>query len=98
MNLSTLKTGLIFESLFTSFVVSILAALAATYFAIRTDLLDRPNSEPHKQHKHPVPVSGGIALLATMLVVFPFFVSIVFTLSLVSISTLLSSKYSTRIR
>ncbi len=73
MNLSKLSTGLIFESLFISFVVCIAAALAATHIAIRTNLLDRPNSEPHKQHKHPVPISGGTALLVTMLIVLSFF-------------------------
>ena len=68
MNLSTLSTGLIFEALFISFAVSILTALFATKFAIRTNLLDRPNSEPHKKHKHPVPVSGGTALIFTLLI------------------------------
>ncbi len=68
MNLSTLKTGLIFESLFISFVVCILAAIVSTYLAIRVNLLDRPNSEPHKKHKHPVPISGGTALFVTLLI------------------------------
>ena len=68
MNLSTLNTGLIFESLFISFVVSIITAISATKLAIRIGLLDRPNSEPHKQHKHPVPVSGGTALFLTILI------------------------------
>ncbi len=73
MNLSLLSTGRIFESLFISFVVCIAAAVGATQLAIRTNLLDRPNSEPHKQHKHPVPISGGTALLVTMLIVLSFF-------------------------
>ena len=68
MNLSTLNTGLIFESLFISFVISILTALISTKFAIRTNLLDRPNAEPHKKHKYPVPVSGGTALFLTLLI------------------------------
>ena len=68
MNLSTLNTGLIFELLFISFVVSIITAISATKLAIRIGLLDRPNSEPHKQHKHPVPVSGGTALFLTILI------------------------------
>lgn len=68
MNLSTLNTGLVFESLFISFVVSILTALFATRLAIRIGLIDRPNSEPHKLHKHPVPVSGGTALFLTILI------------------------------
>ena len=73
MNLAEISSGQIFESLFISFIVCIAAAIAATQVAIRTNLLDRPNSEPHKQHKHPVPISGGTALLATMLIVLAFF-------------------------
>lgn len=68
MNLSELNTGLIFESLFICFVISILTALISTKLAIRAGLLDRPNSEPHKQHKHPIPLSGGTALFSTLLI------------------------------
>ena len=69
MNLSTLKSGIIFESLFLSFMICILTAIFSTKLAIRAGLLDRPNSEPHKQHKHPVPISGGPALFLTLLIV-----------------------------
>ena len=69
MKLSNLSTGLVFEALFISFGISILTALLATKFAIRTNLLDRPNAEPHKKHKHPVPVSGGTALVFTLIIV-----------------------------
>lgn len=69
MNLSTLNAGIIFESLFISFLVCILTAVLSTQFAIRTNLLDRPNSEPHKLHKHPVPISGGTALFLALLTV-----------------------------
>ena len=68
MNLSTLKSGLIFETLFISFLISIVTALLSTWAAIRIDLLDRPNREPHKQHKHPVPISGGTALFSALLI------------------------------
>ena len=73
MILSTMNAGIIFKSLFLSFVICILAAILATRFAIRIDLLDRPNSEPHKQHKNPVPISGGIALFITLLIILLFF-------------------------
>ncbi len=73
MNLSTLKTGLIFESLFLSFVICIFAAICTTSLAIRVGLLDRPNSEPHKKHKHPVPISGGTALIITLLILLVIF-------------------------
>ncbi|MBQ6508709.1 MAG: undecaprenyl/decaprenyl-phosphate alpha-N-acetylglucosaminyl 1-phosphate transferase [Flexilinea sp.] len=73
MNLSTLKSGLIFESLFLSFILCIFTAIFTTWLAIRVGLLDRPNSEPHKKHKHPVPISGGTALLLTLLIMLVFF-------------------------
>ena len=73
MNLSTLNTGIIFKSLFISFLISILTALLATRFAVRINLIDRPNAEPHKLHKHPVPISGGTAFfLALVLTLFIF--------------------------
>lgn len=68
MNLSTLNTGIIFKSLFISFLVCVFTAILSTRFAIRTNLLDRPNSEPHKLHKHPVPISGGTALFSALLI------------------------------
>ena len=68
MNLSASNTGIIFESLFISFAVCILTALAATKFALRIKLLDYPNAEPHKRHDRPVPISGGIALFSELLI------------------------------
>lgn len=73
MNLSTLKSGIIFESLFLSFAVCFFTAICSTWLAIRVGLLDRPNAEPHKKHKHPVPVSGGTALLITLLILLMIF-------------------------
>ena len=61
MNLAASDTGIIFESLFISFAVCILTAVAATRFALRINLYDYPNAEPHKRHDRPVPISGGIA-------------------------------------
>ena len=69
MNLSALNTGLVFESLFISFVISIMTAILATRLAIRINLIDRPNTEPHKVHKHPVPISGGTAFFLTLILV-----------------------------
>ena len=68
MNLSASNTGIIFESLFISFAVCLLTALAATRFARRIDLMDYPNSEPHKHHTRPVPISGGMALFSELLI------------------------------
>lgn len=68
MNLATAYTGDIFKSLFISFMISILTALAATRLALRIKLLDYPNAEPHKRHDRPVPISGGIALFSTLVI------------------------------
>jgi len=35
----------------------------------RWQLIDRPGSAPHKRHSRPVPLAGGLVLLATMLIV-----------------------------
>lgn len=68
MNLSALNTGIIFKSLFTSFMICIFSAVLSTRLAVRAGLIDRPMAEPHKKHKYPVPLSGGIALFLTVLV------------------------------
>ena len=68
MNLSFQTTGRLFESLFLSFVISVIAAIYATKFAIRTGLIDRPNAQPHKIHHRNVPYSGGIAIFATTII------------------------------
>src|SRR5215211_1433390 len=45
---------------------AILATLAITPIAIRAairfQLIDEPNSSPHKIHQHPMPKAGGLAI------------------------------------
>jgi UDP-GlcNAc:undecaprenyl-phosphate GlcNAc-1-phosphate transferase len=59
---------LIFQTLLASLIISMLAAVISIWFARRIHLIDRPGSAPHKQHEKPVPLAGGIALMATMLI------------------------------
>ena len=68
MNLASLSTGRVFQALFLSFVICIVTAILATRFAVRVNLIDRPGTEPHKHHKHPVAVSGGIAFFSALLI------------------------------
>ncbi len=59
-------------SIFQGVLLGIFVSLAASLFAIRIarrlNLVDIPGSEPHKQHKHPIPMAGGISLLLTLLI------------------------------
>lgn len=68
MDLSQASIGQLFESLFFTFFICIIAAIYATKLAVKTELLDRPNAEPHKKHDRVVPLSGGIALMFTILI------------------------------
>ena len=68
MHSSTPTIILIFQALLAALLISILAAFISTWLARRIDLIDLPGSEPHKQHEKPVPLAGGIALIATLLI------------------------------
>jgi UDP-GlcNAc:undecaprenyl-phosphate/decaprenyl-phosphate GlcNAc-1-phosphate transferase len=59
----------IFETMLAALLVSLLASWFSIQMARRTKLIDQPGSAPHKQHAHPVPLAGGIALFSTMLIV-----------------------------
>ena len=59
---------LIFQTLLAALLISMLAAVISIWFARRIHLIDRPGSAPHKQHEKPVPLAGGIALMATLLI------------------------------
>lgn len=56
-------------------ILSILVGLACSWIAIRAarkaGLMDIPGSMPHKQHAAPTPLAGGIALLASLLLLSP---------------------------
>lgn len=66
MNLSSLTTGKLFETLFTSLLLCLLSTFVCTKFAIKTKLLDIPSSQPHKLHDKSVPLSGGLAFFLTL--------------------------------
>lgn len=59
---------LIFQTLLAALLISMLAAVISTWFARRIHLIDNPGSAPHKRHEKPVPLAGGIALMATLLI------------------------------
>jgi UDP-GlcNAc:undecaprenyl-phosphate GlcNAc-1-phosphate transferase len=58
--------------LFPVVLVSLCAALASAplliRLAVRLKLLDYPGSQPHKWHKEPTPMAGGMALAAALLI------------------------------
>ena len=49
---------LIFWAILTTLAVTPIAIRVATHF----QLIDQPNSSPHKIHRHPIPKAGGLAL------------------------------------
>lgn len=51
-----------------AFTLTLMIAPLTILFAKKTGLIDFPNAEPHKQHKHPVPIAGGLALFLSILV------------------------------
>jgi UDP-GlcNAc:undecaprenyl-phosphate GlcNAc-1-phosphate transferase len=59
---------LVFQTLLAALLISLVMALFSTWFAGRIHLIDHPGSAPHKMHLKPVPLAGGIALLATLLI------------------------------
>lgn len=50
-----------------AFLLALFVTPLSIYFAQKTNLIDVPNSQPHKLHHHPVPIAGGIALFTTIL-------------------------------
>ena len=67
MLLPEISTGKIFETLFFSFFLCLILVPLSIKFSRKTNLIDVPDSQPHKIHKRPVPISGGIALFATLI-------------------------------
>lgn len=47
---------------FLALIVSLFTGFLALFLARRVGLIDIPFSAPHKQHTHPTPIAGGIAL------------------------------------
>ena len=57
----------IFESILVACVLAGVFAWLSIRLARRTGLLDVPNSAPHKLHKIPTPLAGGIALTGSLI-------------------------------
>ena len=50
------------------FIITLVIGLMSIKIAHRLNLIDQPGSEPHKQHRSPTPLAGGIALALTLLI------------------------------
>ena len=61
-------TAYMFQAILAALVVSLAACWIAIRIARRLDLIDIPNSSPHKQHEFPTPLAGGIALVISIIV------------------------------
>lgn len=61
------STAYMFQAILVSLVVSLGASWLAIRMARRLKLIDIPNSSPHKQHKYPTPLAGGMALMLSLL-------------------------------
>jgi UDP-GlcNAc:undecaprenyl-phosphate GlcNAc-1-phosphate transferase len=64
----TSNTFLVVRALLISLLVVLPMGWLAMRLAWRWRLIDEPNSAPHKQHKRPTPLAGGIALYASLLI------------------------------
>lgn len=58
----------IFESVLVGTVLAVFLAVIAIPIARRLNLVDIPNSMPHKHHLVPTPLAGGLALLVALLI------------------------------
>jgi len=65
------------NSLFSPFIISILVSLVLGYPAMllakSLNIIDIPASAPHKIHRHPTPLAGGILMMAALAVMAAFF-------------------------
>jgi UDP-GlcNAc:undecaprenyl-phosphate/decaprenyl-phosphate GlcNAc-1-phosphate transferase len=73
MHTSTPTIILLFQTLLASLLIAVVAAIVSIWFTRRIYLIDQPGSAPHKLHDNPVPLAGGIALIATLLIAEYFF-------------------------
>jgi UDP-GlcNAc:undecaprenyl-phosphate GlcNAc-1-phosphate transferase len=58
----------VFENILVGLVLALLFGAVAIWFARRVGLMDLPGALPHKQHKIPTPLAGGLTILLTLLV------------------------------
>jgi UDP-GlcNAc:undecaprenyl-phosphate/decaprenyl-phosphate GlcNAc-1-phosphate transferase len=67
MNSITSSPFIIFEAILLSLILVMGMAQFSIRLARRVNLIDLPDSAPHKQHFRPTPLAGGIALLLTLI-------------------------------
>jgi len=67
MDLQVSSISFIFEFVLVSCILTALLAWGSIHLSQRVGLVDLPNSAPHKKHRSPTPIAGGIALYASLL-------------------------------
>ena len=67
MDLQVSSISFIFEFVLISSLLTALLAWGSINLANRIGLVDLPNSAPHKKHRSPTPIAGGIALYGSLL-------------------------------
>ncbi len=68
MNLPTGHYPLfVFSNILIGLILSLVLGQAAIWFSRRVGLMDLPGALPHKQHKNPTPLAGGLAIVLTLL-------------------------------
>jgi UDP-GlcNAc:undecaprenyl-phosphate GlcNAc-1-phosphate transferase len=67
MDLQVSSISFIFEFVLVSSILTALLAWGSIHLTQRVGLVDLPNSAPHKKHRSPTPIAGGIALYASLL-------------------------------
>jgi UDP-GlcNAc:undecaprenyl-phosphate GlcNAc-1-phosphate transferase len=67
MDLQVSSISFIFEFVLVSSLLTALLAWGSIKLANQIGLVDLPNSAPHKKHRSPTPIAGGIALYGSLL-------------------------------
>lgn len=68
MSVPASSFSFIFETVLVGTILAAILAMIAVPVARRFNLVDIPNSKPHKHHQVPTPLAGGIALFVAMLI------------------------------
>ena len=61
------STSSMFEAILVAMILALLFSWLSIRVAHRVGLMDFPNSAPHKLHQSPMPLAGGVALMASMI-------------------------------
>ena len=57
----------LFPPIFWAILTTLAITPIAIKVAIRFELIDQPNSSPHKIHQQPIPKAGGLAIVVTII-------------------------------